>query len=150
MWLKVCFVLSNIGGSEESQLWVVIIPLKRTSCDVWQLKCQTSNVTASVQTFSTQICRIVHHTVLKFSHCRKPQHVHINTCTPPVACPRRSIRTMQVIGSTKQRLLLIFFWAKANNDVWISQGKVSTSDRWDGRMCKIFIQIFSGFNTRNY
>jgi len=24
IWLKVCYVLSNVGGSEESQLWVVI------------------------------------------------------------------------------------------------------------------------------
>ena len=36
------------------------------------------------------------------SRCRRPQHVRINTCAPPVACRRRSIRAMQVIGSTKQ------------------------------------------------
>jgi len=44
------------------------------------------------QSFLTLISRIVHHAVLKFSpcsisRCRKPQHVHINTCAPPVACP---------------------------------------------------------------
>jgi len=26
------------------------VALKRTGCDVWQLECQASNVTASVQT----------------------------------------------------------------------------------------------------
>ena len=54
----------------------------------------------------------VHHAVLKFSpvatsRCRKPQQVHINTRltrAPPVACPRRTARAMQVIGgSTKQQ-----------------------------------------------
>ena len=132
IWLKVCCVLSNIGGSDESQLWVVIgsgvmlemevgiskrarqrawrypaylwylrrkqtvihfptsrekmslhelvncktfsfdwrfvvffetwealkrasccglssVAVKRTGCAVWQLECQASNVTASVQ-----------------------------------------------------------------------------------------------------
>ena len=37
------------------------------------------------------------------SRCRKPQYVHINTRAPPVACPRRSTRAMQIIGSTKQQ-----------------------------------------------
>jgi len=46
IWLKVCYVLSNAGGSEESQL----VALKRTGCYAWQLECQASNVTASVQT----------------------------------------------------------------------------------------------------
>ena len=97
------------------------VALKRTGCDVWQLECQASSVTASVQvttfcvyacfqSFSTPISRtrIVHRVVLKFSPCRnkqlpKPQHVHINTHAPPVACPRRSTRAMQIIiGSTKQ------------------------------------------------
>jgi len=41
---KVCCILSKAGGSEESQLWVV-----RTGCNVWQLECQASNVTASVK-----------------------------------------------------------------------------------------------------
>ena len=40
---------SNIGGSEKSQLWVVISGSQKTGCDVWQLECQASNVTASVQ-----------------------------------------------------------------------------------------------------
>jgi len=33
------------------------------------------------------------------------------------------------------------------NDFWISQGKVATSDRWGGQICKIFMwNFFSGFN----
>ena len=34
----------------------------------------------------------------------------------------------------------------AENDFWISQGKVATSDRWGGQKCKIFMWNFSGFN----
>ena len=46
--LKVCCVLSDILGSGKSQLWVVISGSEKTPCDVWQLECQASNVTASV------------------------------------------------------------------------------------------------------
>ena len=38
-----------VESSKKSQLWVVDVALKRTGCDVWQLECQASNVTASVQ-----------------------------------------------------------------------------------------------------
>ena len=37
------------------------------------------------------------------SHCHKSQRVHINTHTPPVACPRNSTRAMQIIESIKQQ-----------------------------------------------
>ena len=46
--LKVCCILSNVGGCEESPFWVVG-GSERTGCDVWQLECQASSVTASVQ-----------------------------------------------------------------------------------------------------
>jgi len=47
--LKVCCVLSNVGCCEESQWWVVVGG-SETGCDVWQLECLASNVTASIQT----------------------------------------------------------------------------------------------------
>jgi len=50
--LKVCCILSDVGGSEKSQLWDGTGPLvavKRTGCDVWQLERQASTVAASVQ-----------------------------------------------------------------------------------------------------
>ena len=37
------------SSTEESQLWVVIGGSEKTGCDVWQLECQASSVTASVQ-----------------------------------------------------------------------------------------------------
>jgi len=57
-----------------------LVALRRTGCDVWQLECQASNVTASVQSdyllhgymlqsFSPLINCIVHHALLKFSPC---------------------------------------------------------------------------------
>jgi len=49
IWLKVCGILSNVGGSEESQLSVVVDDSEGAGCDVWQLECQASSVTASVQ-----------------------------------------------------------------------------------------------------
>jgi len=52
IWRKLCCVLPNVGGSEKSQLWVVVGGTKKNwlwTCDVWQLECQASNVTASVQ-----------------------------------------------------------------------------------------------------
>jgi len=68
------------------------VALKRTGCDVWQLECQASNVTASAQSdylglhgymlsaFFQLISCIVHRAVLKFSPCcnkRLPQFVRI-------------------------------------------------------------------------
>ena len=47
--LKVCCILPNVSGSEKSRLWVGIGAPKRTGCDVWQMECQASNVTANVQ-----------------------------------------------------------------------------------------------------
>ena len=49
IWLKVCCILSNVGGFEESQLWAAIGGSEKNCCNVWQLECQASNVTASVQ-----------------------------------------------------------------------------------------------------
>ena len=75
--LKTCCVFSNVGGCEESQLWVVI-----TGCDVWQLECQASNVTTSVQSdhflcqymlavfLDTDHLHSAPPSVLKFSPCR--------------------------------------------------------------------------------
>ena len=54
-------VSPNVGGSEMSRLWVGVggceksgcglelVALKRTSCGVWQMECQASNVTTNVQ-----------------------------------------------------------------------------------------------------
>ena len=71
-----------------------MVALKRTGCDVWQLECQASTVTASVQSdnllhgymlpvFLPLISYVVHYAVLKFSPCPNkplPQVVRINTC----------------------------------------------------------------------
>ena len=57
-----------------------LVALKRAGCDVWQMECQASNVTANIQSdhvlhrymlpvFSPLLNRIVHHAVLKFSPC---------------------------------------------------------------------------------
>ena len=50
-------------------------------------------------------------------------------------------------------LQFVFFWDNINNqkyvrkitvenDFWIFQGKVATSDRWGGQTCKIFVSNF--------
>ena len=90
-----------IGDSEKNWLWCVATGM-------------ASNVTASVQSghllhgyvlpvfFGTYRS----HAALKFSPCRNkplPQLVCISTRAHPVACPRRSTRAMQIIGSTKHQ-----------------------------------------------
>ena len=45
-------VSPNVGGSETSRLWecgLALVALKRTGCDVRQMECQESNITANVQ-----------------------------------------------------------------------------------------------------
>jgi len=49
IWLKVCCVLSDVGGSERASCGLSLVALKRTGCVVWHLDCQASNVIASVQ-----------------------------------------------------------------------------------------------------
>ena len=49
IWLKVCCIPPNVGGPEKGRLWVSIGGSERTACDVWQIKCQASNITANVQ-----------------------------------------------------------------------------------------------------
>ena len=81
---------------------------KKTGCDVWQLECQASNVTASVQSddllhgymlpvFSPLINCIIHHALLKFSRCCNKTLLQL-VCLHyglvldtrgPAACPRR-------------------------------------------------------------
>ena len=117
IWLKVCCVLSNAGSSEKSQLWVVVCGSKKnqlwcvatrmsgkqchSKCSKWP-PCVSSSLFWhwSVAWYTTLCWNSAH---VATSGCRKPQHVHINTHTPPVACPRRSTRAMQIIGSIKQQ-----------------------------------------------
>ena len=49
IWLKVCCIPPNVGGSEKVVCGFALVALKRSGCDVWQMECQASNVTANVQ-----------------------------------------------------------------------------------------------------
>jgi len=74
--------LKTLVALETAGRGLALEALKRTSCDVWQLECRASNITASVQSdhllygyacfqsFSPLINCIVHHALLKSSPCR--------------------------------------------------------------------------------
>ena len=47
--LKVCCIPPNVGGLKKADCGLALVALKRTGCDVRQMECQASNVTASVQ-----------------------------------------------------------------------------------------------------
>ena len=50
IWLKVCCIPPNVAGSEkEAGCGLALVALKRTGCDMWQMECQASNITANVQ-----------------------------------------------------------------------------------------------------
>ena len=82
-WFWVCCVLSNVGGSEKSQLWVVVggseknrlwcvatgMSGKRCHSKCSLFRVTTFCVNTCFQSFSTLISRIVHDAVLKFSPC---------------------------------------------------------------------------------
>ena len=91
VWLKVCCVLSNVGGSEESQLWVVVggSEKNRLCCGATGMSGKSQQVfrmtifciNTCFQSFSIMISLIVHHAVLNvqpMSQRSLPQHVHIN------------------------------------------------------------------------
>ena len=93
IWPKVCCVPSNVGGSQKSQLCVVVGGTENnrlwcvaTGTSVKQrhnmhvFRVTTFCMDTCFQSFSPLINRVVHHTVLKFSPCRNkplPQLVHI-------------------------------------------------------------------------
>ena len=73
--------LQTLVALKKASCRLALMALKRTGCDVWQMECQASNVTANVQSdhllqrhmlpvFFALINCIVHHTVLKFSPYR--------------------------------------------------------------------------------
>jgi len=93
IWLKVCCVLSNVGGSEESQLWVVVGGSEKnrlwcvaagmsgkqrhSKCSEWPPSAlvNASSLFDTDQSHSTPRCAEIQPT----SQPPKPQHVHINT-----------------------------------------------------------------------
>jgi len=42
-------VSPNVGDSEKTGCGLALVALRRTGCDMWQMECQASNVTANVQ-----------------------------------------------------------------------------------------------------
>jgi len=113
IWLKVCCVLSNVGGSEESQLWFVIggSEKNRLWCVATGMsgkqchsKCSEWPPSALIHTSSLFCDADQSHSTPRCAEIQPmSQHVHINTRAPPVVCPRRSTKAMQITGSTKQQ-----------------------------------------------
>ena len=120
IWLKICCVPSNVGGS-ESRLWhwwfwrepIVMCGNfnVRQALSQQVFRVTTFCINTCFQSFSTLISHIVHYAVLKFSPCCNKSLPQAATCpnqytcssSPPVVCPRRSTRAVQIIGSTKQQ-----------------------------------------------
>ena len=99
----------------------MLVALKRTGCDVRQLECQASNVTASVQTdhhlhgymlpvfFATDQSRRTPRCVeIQFmsqqaaATTRPYRGLVLDTRAHPITCPMCGNRPMQIMGSTKQ------------------------------------------------
>ena len=92
IWLKVCCVLSDIGGSKKSQLWVVFSGCEKnrlwcvatgmlgkqchSKCSKWP----RSALMHAYQSFSTLFGCIVHHAVLKFSPGHNKPLPQASTC----------------------------------------------------------------------
>ena len=60
IWLKVCCILSNVGGSEESHLWLSLVAVKRTGCGNWNVRQAPSQQCfqsfSTLLSYSTQRC----------------------------------------------------------------------------------------------
>jgi len=87
IWLKVSCVLSNAGGSEESQLWVVVGGSEKkwlwcvaTGMSSKQCHSKCSALIHASSLFSTLISRTVHHALLKFSPCHNKPLPQASTC----------------------------------------------------------------------
>jgi len=112
IWLKVCCVLSDVGGSEKSQLWVVVGGSETSQ--LWYVAAGMSGKQCHSKCSEWPRSALIHASSL-FWHCSVAMlcwnsthvatsccrnHVH-NTRAPPVACPKRSTTAMQIIESTK-------------------------------------------------
>jgi len=87
IWLKVSYVLSNAGGSEESQFWVVVGGSEKnwlwcvaTGMSSKQCHSKCLAIIHASSLFSTLISRIVHHALLKFSPYRNKLLPQASTC----------------------------------------------------------------------
>jgi len=117
--LRIVASFQTLEALKRASCGLSLVALKTTGCDVWQLECQASNVTASVQSdhslhgYMLPVVFHIDHSRgtprcakiqpnIAISCCHKPKHVYINTRASPVVHPRRSTRAMQVIESTKQ------------------------------------------------
>jgi len=49
IWLKFVAFFQTLEALKSAGCGLSSVALERTGCDVWQLECQASNVTASVQ-----------------------------------------------------------------------------------------------------
>ena len=121
IWLKVCCVLSNVGGSEESQLWVVVGGSEKnrlwcvatgmsgkqrhSKCSEWPPSAlvNASSLFDTDQSHSTPRCAKIQPMQQQAAATSLNIVIHINTCTPPVAYSRCSTKAMQLIRSTKQQ-----------------------------------------------
>jgi len=93
---------------------LALVALKRIRCDVWKLECQASKVTASVQSdhllhgnmlsvffdtdqsHSTPRCADIQPMSQQAAATTRPYHGQVlDTCAPPVACPRRGTMATQ-------------------------------------------------------
>ena len=91
IWLKVCCILSNVGGSQKSQLWVVIGGSEKnrlwcvaTGMSGKQCHSKCSKWPPSALIHASSLFRhwsvAVHHTVLKFSPCCNKLLPQATTC----------------------------------------------------------------------
>jgi len=91
IWLKVCCVLSKVGGFEEPVVgcrrWLWKEPV--VVCGNWNARQAMSQqvfivttfvIITCLQPFSTLVSRILHHAVLKFSQCRNKPLLQASTC----------------------------------------------------------------------
>ena len=126
IWLKVCCIPPNAGGSEKSQLWwtMQLVALRRTGCDMWQMVCQTSNVKANVQSV----------------HLLHGYMLPVFFATDQLHCPPRCAEIQPCRNKTLSQLVHIADWwylirakkVKKMKNLCTLQGSAITFFRCDG------------------
>ena len=128
------------------------VALKRTGCDVWQMECQTSNVTANVQSDCTDTC-------FQSQRFRNSSMLRIGT---QYAWKNEKKKNLCILQGSAVIFFRCggFFWDNVNNlkYIWIILLKMTfgfPKVKWlqyTGEVGKCTIsywcQIFSGFNTQ--
>jgi len=109
IWLKVCYVTWNVGGSEKNRLWCAATGMpgkqRHSKCSNWPPSAwyMLPVFFATDQSRRTPRCVEIQFMSQQAAAATRPYRgLVLDTRAHPITCPMYGNRPMQIMGSTKQ------------------------------------------------